>query len=126
MAARWLKKSPTVKENIGDSDEPLHFQGLDSEKESIEDRVTPAGGDGSGVEEEGPPAVGGSGPPEWGEGSQEQEGPRESRRSNRENRGVPSLRFIEMLEAAAEAVDGGSPAILAVDMKLIGMNVKSG
>ena len=88
--------------------------------------VTPAGGDGSSVEEEGPPAVGRSSPPEWGEGSQEQESAQESGRNNRENRGVPPLRFIEMLEAATEAVDGGSPAILAEDMKLIGMNVKCG
>ena len=110
VVAGWWKKPPTVKENIGDIDEPLHFEGLDSEEESTEESVTPAGGDGIGVEEEGPPSVGGSGLLEGGEGSREQEGAQEPRRSNRENRGVPPLRFIEMLEAAAEAVDGGSPA----------------
>ena len=39
MAARWSKKSSTVKEKKGDSDELLHFQGLDSEEESTKDRV---------------------------------------------------------------------------------------
>ena len=65
------------------------------------DRVTPAGGDGSGVEEEGPPGLGGGVALEGGEVSQEQEGAQVSRRSSQENRGVPPLRFIEILEAAA-------------------------
>ena len=54
----------TVKENIRDSDEPLHFQGLDSEEIPVEDRVAPSGA----AEEEGPPAVGGGVPSKGGEG----------------------------------------------------------
>ena len=61
------------------------------------------------AEDEVPPGVGGGVPREGGEGSQEQEGAQEPGRSGRENRGVPPVRFAEMLAAAAEAADGGAP-----------------
>ena len=138
VTAGWWKKPVTVKENIGDSDEPLFFQGLEEEeKDKDEGVIAPTGGDQCvrGVaEDEGPPGVEGGVPPKGGEGSQEQEGALEPRRTGRENRGVPPLRFAEMLledvrtdyMAADMLTKSVGPAILAVDMKLIGMNVKSG
>ena len=76
VAAGWWRKPLTVKEYIGDNDEPLHFQGLDGEEESPVGGVTPACEDQgvSGAAEEGPPGVGGSVPPEGGEGSEGQDG----------------------------------------------------
>ena len=112
MATGKWKNPLTEKENIGDNDEPLHFQGLDGEEESPVDGVIPTCEDQrvSGVVEKGPPGVGGSVPPKGGEGSQEQGDAQEPRRSSRENRGVPPLRFIEILEVAAEAANGGALA----------------
>ena len=95
-----------------DKAQPLHFEGLDDEEESVVGGIIYAGVDqgGSGDVEEGTPGVGRSAPLEGERGYEEQEGALGPRQSSRGNRGVPPLRFIEILEAAAEAADGGAPA----------------
>ena len=80
---------------------------LEVEKDTDEGGATPTQSEAA--QDEGPPGVGGGVPPEGGEGSLEQEGAQEPRHSNRENQGVPPLRFAEMMAAAAEAADGGAP-----------------
>ena len=74
VTAGWWKKPVTVKENIGNSEEPLFFQGLEEEEKDTDEGVAAPNGGNTGVEgvAEGPPAVGGGVPPKGGEGSQEQ------------------------------------------------------
>lgn len=114
----WWRK-PAVAKKVGwEDDEPLQLVvGIGGDEEQVEDGDVldpqpPApggGGDGGGSND-------GGGNPlsdviEDGEGEEQPaEGAQVTGRSSRENRGVPPIRLIEMMVAAAEADSGGAPA----------------
>ena len=114
----WWRK-PAVAKKVGwEDDETLQLVvGIGDDEEPVEDGDVPdPEPPAQGVEGCGEGSNDGGGNPlsdviEDGEEEEEPaEGAQVPRRSSRKNRGVPPIRLIEMMVAAAEADIGGAPA----------------
>ena len=121
VAGGWWKKPVADREPKVDNDVPFNLmEGLDLEEDPPGGGGVPppdnamVGVDGADGDDA---ADGGGSPSGGGELSDSEdddplqiEGVQQPRMSNRERRGVPPLRLIEIMAAAADAEDGGAPS----------------
>ena len=117
VAGGWWKQPTSVVKAKWGGDEPLNFmQGLDLEEDPPAagvpppvDGITGGGGDDASGDDG---SSGGAGP--FSDVDEEEtsvpEGVQPPRMSGRERRGVPPLRLIEIMAAAADVDDGGAPS----------------